>query len=34
MIYTLSVSGMVSYNLETRTVGQTILFELPDWAKE
>jgi uncharacterized secreted protein with C-terminal beta-propeller domain len=34
MIYTLSVSGMVSYNLETRTVGQTVLFELPDWAKE
>ncbi|MDY0294463.1 MAG: beta-propeller domain-containing protein [Acholeplasmataceae bacterium] len=34
MIYTLSVTGMVSYNLETKAIFQTINFELPDWAKE
>lgn len=33
VIYTLSNMGMVSYNLRTKEVYQTIEFELPDWAK-
>lgn len=33
MIYTLSNMGMISYNLKTKEIYQTIDFELPDWAK-
>ena len=33
VIYTLSNMGMISYNLRTKEIYQTIEFELPDWAQ-
>jgi len=33
MIYTFSNLGMISYDLETKQIVQTITFELPEWMK-